>query len=75
MFCTLFLPTILVPLQTSFECRCIDGDTPVDMVFVQPECLIRVQLSPRQSRIYLLLVALGAGALHIVLCIVGRGLR
>lgn len=74
MFCTLFLclPTRLAPLQPSFECRRIDGDAPVDMVFVQPERLIRVQLSPGQSSIYLLLVALGAGALYIVLCIVSR---
>jgi hypothetical protein len=76
MFCTLFLclclPAILVPLQPSFECRRIDSDAPVDMVFVQPERLIRIQLSPGQSSIYLFLIALGAGTLYIVLCIVGR---
>jgi hypothetical protein len=79
MFCTLFLchylQTILDSLPPSFERRLINSDTPADMVFVQPERLVRVQFSSGQCSVYFLLVALGAGTLYIVLCIVGRGLR
>jgi hypothetical protein len=79
MFCTLAfcfrLPDIPAALQPCSALWLADIDAPVDMVFVQPECLIRVQLPLSQRCIDRRLVTIGANALRVKLRVVDRGLR